>query len=41
VPLFFLVFGQILTNALGIGLMSFQVAGRIVLFLVALTMVLV
>ncbi|RYH11231.1 MarC family protein [Tropicimonas sp. IMCC6043] len=39
VLLFFLVFGQILINALGIGLNSFQVAGGIVLFLFALTMI--
>lgn len=36
---FFLVFGQILIDALGIGLNSFQVAGGIVLFLFALTMI--
>ena len=39
VLLFFLVFGQILIDALGIGLLSFQVAGGIVLFLFALTMI--
>jgi multiple antibiotic resistance protein len=39
VLLFFLVFGQLLINALGIGLLSFQVAGGIVLFLFALTMI--
>jgi multiple antibiotic resistance protein len=39
VLLFFLVLGQILINALGIGLYSFQVAGGIVLFLFALTMI--
>lgn len=37
--LFFLVFGQLLIDALGIGLNSFQVAGGIVLFLFALTMI--
>ena len=37
--LFFLVFGQILIDALGISLLSFQVAGGIVLFLFALTMI--
>lgn len=36
---FFLVFGQLLIDALGIGLNSFQVAGGIVLFLFALTMI--
>ncbi|MGF1562219.1 MAG: MarC family protein [Geminicoccaceae bacterium] len=36
---FFLVLGQILIDALGIGLYSFQVAGGIVLFLFALTMI--
>ena len=36
---FFLVFGQILIDGLGIGLLSFQVAGGIVLFLFALTMI--
>lgn len=39
VLLFFLVFGQILIDALGIGLLSFQVAGGIILFLFALTMI--
>lgn len=39
VLLFFLVFGQILIDALGISLLSFQVAGGIVLFLFALTMI--
>lgn len=39
VLLFFLVFGQLLLEALGIGLHSFQVAGGIVLFLFALTMI--
>ncbi|MEM7320873.1 MAG: MarC family protein [Pseudomonadota bacterium] len=39
VLLFFLVFGQLLIDVLGIGLLSFQVAGGIVLFLFALTMI--
>ena len=39
VLLFFLVLGQLLINSLGIGLLSFQVAGGIVLFLFALTMI--
>ncbi|NDR55827.1 MarC family protein [Aliiruegeria sabulilitoris] len=39
VLLFFLVGGQILIEALGISLLSFQVAGGIVLFLFALTMI--
>ena len=39
VLLFFLVFGQLLIDALGVGLLSFQVAGGIVLFLFALTMI--
>lgn len=39
VLLFFLVQGQLLIDALGIGLLSFQVAGGIVLFLFALTMI--
>lgn len=39
VLMFFLVFGQILIDALGIGLLSFQVAGGIILFLFALTMI--
>lgn len=37
--IFFLVCGQLLIEALGIGLNSFQVAGGIVLFLFALTMI--
>ncbi|WP_424990064.1 MarC family protein [Fluviibacterium sp. S390] len=37
--MFFLVFGQLLIDALGIGLLSFQVAGGIILFLFALTMI--
>ncbi len=36
---FFLVFGQLLIEALDIGLNSFQVAGGIILFLFALTMI--
>lgn len=39
VLLFFLIFGQMLIDALGIGLNSFKVAGGIVLFLFALTMI--
>jgi multiple antibiotic resistance protein len=39
VLLFLLVFGQLLIDALGIGLLSFQVAGGIILFLFALTMI--
>jgi multiple antibiotic resistance protein len=39
VLLFFLVFGQLLIDALDIGLTAFQVAGGIVLFLFALTMI--
>ncbi|WP_412550513.1 MarC family protein [Shimia sp. MIT910701] len=39
VLLFFLVFGQLLIDGLGISLLSFQVAGGIVLFLFALTMI--
>lgn len=39
VLLFFLIFGQLLIDALDIGLNSFQVAGGIVLFLFALTMI--
>ncbi len=39
VLLFFLVLGQVLIDALGISLLSFQVAGGIVLFLFALTMI--
>lgn len=38
VLMFFLVFGQVLIDALDIGLNSFQVAGGIILFLFALTM---
>ncbi|WP_146345354.1 MarC family protein [Phaeobacter marinintestinus] len=37
--MFFLVFGQLLIDALDIGLNSFQVAGGVVLFLFALTMI--
>jgi multiple antibiotic resistance protein len=37
--LFFLVFGQMLIDALGISLPAFQVAGSIILFLFALTMI--
>lgn len=37
--LFFLIFGQLLIDALDIGLNSFQVAGGVVLFLFALTMI--
>ncbi|WP_171211514.1 MarC family protein [Ruegeria sp. HKCCA5426] len=37
--LFFLVFGQLLIEALDIGLNSFQVAGGIILFLFAMTMI--
>ncbi len=37
--LFFLVFGQLVIEALDIGLNSFQVAGGIILFLFALTMI--
>ena len=37
--LFFLIFGQLLIDALGISLLSFQVAGGIILFLFALTMI--
>ncbi|WP_298935577.1 MarC family protein [uncultured Ruegeria sp.] len=37
--LFFLIFGQLLIEALDIGLNSFQVAGGIILFLFALTMI--
>ncbi len=39
VLLFFLAFGQLLIDALGISLLSFQIAGGIVLFLFALTMI--
>ena len=39
VLLFFLVFGQLLIDALGISLLSFQVAGGIILFLFALRMI--
>ncbi len=39
VLVFFLVFGQLLIEALDIGLNSFQVAGGIILFLFALTMI--
>jgi multiple antibiotic resistance protein len=39
VLIFFLVFGQLLIDALGISLLSFQVAGGIILFLFALTMI--
>ncbi|MEP1930286.1 MAG: MarC family protein, partial [Roseibium sp.] len=39
VLLFFLIFGQLLIDALGISLLSFQVAGGIILFLFALTMI--
>ena len=39
VLIFFLIFGQILIDALGISLHSFQIAGGIVLFLFALTMI--
>ncbi|EEX10729.1 putative membrane protein [Ruegeria lacuscaerulensis ITI-1157] len=39
VLLFFLVFGQLLIEALDIGLNSFQVAGGIILFLFALSMI--
>lgn len=37
--LFFIVFGQLLIEALGISLISFQISGGIVLFLFALTMI--
>lgn len=36
---FFVVFGQLLIEALGISLVSFQISGGIVLFLFALTMI--
>lgn len=39
VLLFFLVIGQFLINALGISLPAFQIAGGLVLFLFALTMI--
>ena len=39
VLLFFLVFGQLLIDALGISLPAFQIAGSLVLFLFALTMI--
>lgn len=39
VLLFFLVFGQLLIDALDIGLNSFKVAGGLILFLFALTMI--
>jgi len=39
VLLFFLIFGQLLIDGLGISLLSFQIAGGIVLFLFALTMI--
>ena len=39
VLLFFLILGQILIDALGISLLSFQVAGGMILFLFALTMI--
>lgn len=39
VLLFFLIFGQVVIEALDIGLNSFQVAGGIILFLFALTMI--
>jgi multiple antibiotic resistance protein len=39
VLMFFLIFGQLLIDGLGISLLSFQVAGGIVLFLFALTMI--
>jgi multiple antibiotic resistance protein len=39
VLLFFLLLGQLLIDALGISLLSFQVAGGIILFLFALTMI--
>jgi len=37
--LFFVVFGQLLIEALGISLVSFQISGGIILFLFALTMI--
>lgn len=39
VLLFFLVFGQLLLNAMGVGLASFRLAGSLVLLLFALSMV--
>jgi len=39
VLLFFLVAGQFLIDALGIGLPAFQIAGGLILFLFALTMI--
>lgn len=39
VPMFFLVAGQFLIDALGMSLVSFQIAGGIVLLLFALTMI--
>jgi multiple antibiotic resistance protein len=39
VPMFFLVAGQFLIDALGMSLVSFQIAGGMVLFLFALTMI--
>ena len=39
VLMFFLVVGQFLIDALGIGLPAFQIAGGIILFLFALTMI--
>lgn len=39
VLMFFLIFGQLLIDGLGISLLSFQIAGGIVLFLFALTMI--
>jgi multiple antibiotic resistance protein len=39
VLIFFLVFGQFLIDALGISLPAFQIAGSLVLFLFALTMI--
>ncbi len=39
VLLFFLIFGQLLIDALGISLPAFQIAGSLVLFLFALTMI--
>ena len=39
VLMFFLLFGQFLIDGLGISLLSFQIAGGIILFLFALTMI--
>ena len=39
VLMFFLVLGQFLIDALGISLLAFQIAGGLVLFLFALTMI--